>query len=101
MPPDEPPDDVDAAEWKKAPVTVLDVVPITEASEPITKPHEVLAKDVDRAYESGREQGCRTCYKEAQDEAIAAFESVFRSKGLTDDEVTAVVAAARELMTSP
>lgn len=94
--PDDPNDD-----FESAPPTVADAVPIAEAPEPVTRPHQVLARDVDRAFESGREQGCKTCYQEAQDEAVAAFEVVFRSKGLTEDEIAAVVATARALMTAP
>ena len=77
-------------EWDEASETVVD----PEGA--ITEPHAVLELP---GYEVGRADGCKACWSEGQEDAIAAFYYVCRARGLSDGEIDAIVVAMRQRFT--
>jgi hypothetical protein len=77
-------DDNPADDWANAPITTLDGQ-ITPAS------------GIDSVIEDARKRGVL----QGQNEAVRAFATIMRWNGLTEDQINAVVAAARAEMRKP
>lgn len=88
------PEEFDAEQAK----TILTAIPldaVVEAPiEDVTKPHD-LAPVLEEARLRGRDEGCRACYEEGQEDALTALRSLLYEKDTPEDEVLAVVAAVR------
>lgn len=96
-----PEDDDDPAivDWGEAADTKHDAVPLEAPTETPTAPHRTLGPEVDRAFESGRDAGCRACYTDGQTNATAAFRRVLAEHaGLTPPEIDRVVEWAARYM---
>jgi hypothetical protein len=93
-------DDDPEQEWSDAPATVLDGAPVVESGS-VTAPHDVQALpgfDVGRA--RGKDEGCRACWTEGQEDALGALRHVLLERGLTNDETAHLVLAVRGRLTS-
>lgn len=64
-----------------------------------TAPHDLgkLALQIEVA--KAREDSCRSCFGEGQEDAISAFMLVFREHDMTDEEIAHTVLAARQKLT--
>ena len=97
-----PPEDSDPAiDWPEGEKTELDKTVVRPVSEVITAPHDIaaIAGSVEAEISIAREEGCRSCYGEGQEDAIGAFRLVFRRHGMSDEEIMLTVREARGKLT--
>ena len=78
--------------------TILTAVPLDaipeRAPEEITKPRD-LAPVLEEARMRGRDEGCKACYSEGQEDALIALRSLLYEKGTPDNEVEPILAEVR------
>jgi hypothetical protein len=94
-------DDDPARDWPEDAKTELDKTVVRPVSEVITAPHDIaaIAGSVEKEIAAAREDACRGCYAEGQEDIRSALRSVLLLRGLTNDETAHVVQAVWQMRT--
>lgn len=94
-------DDDPAADWPEEAKTQLDVTAVRPVAEVITAPHDVaaIAGSLEAEIAAAREDSCRACWSEGQNDTLDALKSVLLERGLTNDETANVVLMVRGRLT--
>jgi hypothetical protein len=86
-------------EWDDA-RTILDAI-VVPVADPVTAPHDLQALpgfEVGRS--KGKDEGCRACWSEGQEDALGALRSILLERGLTNEEAAHLVLLVRGRLTS-
>lgn len=94
--PDE--DDDPAKDWSEGDPTALDRT-VVATTDPITAPHDLTAIAHEAEIEKARDDACRTCFTEGQEDALGALRSVLLARGLENEPTAHLVLAVRQQLT--
>jgi hypothetical protein len=93
---DDTPDPAD--EWSDPDPTISTGAPLVIPSEEVTRPND-LGPVLEEARLRGRDEGCKACYEEGQDDALIGVRAFLISEGATEERIEVVLAGARQRFT--